>query len=352
MLCCFFHVYKLGRKNTRVSFVTIASIVMMWNLWVIKTNILRDNHMTHEAKKPQNKLSLKQKAKLESIARIKALMKETGRHYKGRKIKLQEFFQNRIDNFKQVCESFKDPKTGNRTKVGMFSLEARKKLVVCRTAKHASTTLANLLIKMTANQQDVNGTQVAFQKVESKIFTPAEKRSVVRSLETPGHEFLSLVVCRNPVEKLLSVYKVMLDPKAVDPEDFPSRREFVKPRSWSEFLTRVAAAQEENYLGLLRPLHRGCDPCTYHYDVPVMMETFDRDIRAVLESSSLGHLAPSHYNIHGNNTLTNKVLDIDRLFGGVDPQVVVNITHRYQKDFLLCGYHDSLASLQKLTREN
>jgi len=31
--------------------------------------------------------------------------------------------------------------------------------------------------------------------------------------------------------------------------------------------------------GLLRPLHRGCDPCTYHYDVPVMMETFDRDIR-------------------------------------------------------------------------
>lgn len=114
MLCCFFHVYKLGRKNTRVSFVTIASIVMMWNLWVIKTNILRDNHMTHEAKKPQDKLSLKQKAKLETIARIKALTKgnhkaqlfqfisETGRHYKGRKIKLQEFFQNRIENFKQV----------------------------------------------------------------------------------------------------------------------------------------------------------------------------------------------------------------------------------------------------------
>ena len=87
---------------------------MVWNLWVIKSNIFRDNIMKHEAKEPQYKLSLKQKAKLESIARIKALMKgnhkaqlfqiisETGRHYKGRKIKLQEFFRNRIDNFKQV----------------------------------------------------------------------------------------------------------------------------------------------------------------------------------------------------------------------------------------------------------
>ena len=114
MLCCFFHVYKLGRKNTKVSFVTLASIVMVWNLWVIKTNILKDNHMKHEAKKPQYKLSLKQKAKLESIERIKALMKgnhktqlfqtisETGRHYKGRKIKLQEFFRSRIENFQQV----------------------------------------------------------------------------------------------------------------------------------------------------------------------------------------------------------------------------------------------------------
>jgi len=63
---------------------------------------------------------------------------------------------------------------------------------------------------------------------EHQIFTPAEKRGVVRSLETPDHEFLSLVVCRcfvflglpprpsrNPVEKLLSVYKVMLDPKVI-----------------------------------------------------------------------------------------------------------------------------------------
>ena len=94
----------------------------------------------------------------------------------------------------------------------------------------------------------------------------------------------------------------------MDPEAFPSRRQFVRRRSWPEFLARVAAAQEDNYLGennikdeekqeetktmkkdhqvhvllssgLLRPLHQGCDPCTFHYDVPVMMETFDRDIR-------------------------------------------------------------------------
>ena len=73
-----------------------------------------------------------------------------------------------------------------------------------------------------------------------KIFTDAQKLSIVASLEETEHEYLSVVVCRsltyvddgvddgeqddgdgdgdsafarNPIEKLLSVYRVMQDPK-------------------------------------------------------------------------------------------------------------------------------------------
>ena len=41
-------------------------------------------------------------------------------------------------------------------------------------------------------------------------------------------------------------------------------------------------ASKEDYLkGFLHPLHCVCEPCTFHYDAVLRMETFDQDSRYV-----------------------------------------------------------------------
>ena len=72
--------------------------------------------------------------------------------------------------------------------------------------------------------------------------------------------------------------------QAVDPEKYPRRSDFVSRKSWSEFLDLVSVSRP-NYLGLLNPFHVGCDPCTYHYDAVVKMESFTQDARYQLGHS-------------------------------------------------------------------
>ena len=46
------------------------------------------------------------------------------------------------------------------------------------------------------------------------MYEESRKLEVVRGLEAGGtHDYLALLVCRNPVEKLVSAYNVMQDPR-------------------------------------------------------------------------------------------------------------------------------------------
>ena len=50
------------------------------------------------------------------------------------------------------------------------------------------------------------------------------------------------------------------------------------PLPWDEYLTLLAQSSQENYLGLLLPLYRRCDPCHVQYDAVIKMETFQQDL--------------------------------------------------------------------------
>ena len=54
-----------------------------------------------------------------------------------------------------------------------------------------------------------------------------------------------------------------------------------KPLQWRQFLHLVAVNYQENYLGLLDPNYKRCDPCTIKYDAVIKMETFTEDSRQV-----------------------------------------------------------------------
>ena len=48
------------------------------------------------------------------------------------------------------------------------------------------------------------------RELESQNISQWRKFQLIRTLLRPEHEYLSFIVCRNPVEKLLSVYNFML----------------------------------------------------------------------------------------------------------------------------------------------
>ena len=127
------------------------------------------------------------------------------------------------------------------------------------------------------------GSQVLLKKIEQNEFKiNNEKNVVIRLIMAPEHEYLSFFVCRNPVEKLLSVYKYMVDMSRADSESFLERPDFPKggtPPTWEKFIYLVATSTSNNYLGMMRPLVVGCGPCTYEYDAVIMMETYDQDSR-------------------------------------------------------------------------
>ena len=48
---------------------------------------------------------------------------------------------------------------------------------------------------------------------EVNVFENSRKMEIIKELENNTHDYLSMMVCRNPVDKLLSVYNVMKDPR-------------------------------------------------------------------------------------------------------------------------------------------
>ena len=56
-----------------------------------------------------------------------------------------------------------------------------------------------------------DGTQLKLRKLEKKYISATKKTQIIESLLQPKHEFLAFFVCRDPLEKLLSVYKYLLD---------------------------------------------------------------------------------------------------------------------------------------------
>ena len=73
--------------------------------------------------------------------------------------------------------------------------------------------------------------------------------------------------------------------QAVNPDKYPGRSDFFTNRTWPEFLELVAASRDPNYLGLLLPLHLRCAPCTFSYDAILNMDTFEQDVRHLMQAA-------------------------------------------------------------------
>ena len=159
------------------------------------------------------------------------------------------------------------------------------------------------------------GYQVKLQQLQAKRFTAEEKAGVVKSLEQKEHEYFAFFVCRDPIERLKSLYLYSLDLKR-----FKTGK---TPRNFQEFLTvsfsnissilsestllrPTVSKQAINIDGFhlpsticpialliggnvqysadhgINPMYQLCAPCSRHYDAIIRMETFESDARYLL----------------------------------------------------------------------
>ena len=117
------------------------------------------------------------------------------------------------------------------------------------------------------------------KQLERNKVSQAEKKSAINSLRNSDHKHVAFFVCRNPVEKLLSVYNFMLYQVRVKKKIF-AKFPRSDPPSWEEYLHLVAVKDKAKDLnGLSGGVFEKCSPCSYHFDAVIKMETFAEDSR-------------------------------------------------------------------------
>ena len=70
--------------------------------------------------------------------------------------------------------------------------------------------------------------------------------------------------------------------------------------------------------------------------------------RTILREVGQEWVAPAHFNNHGNNAM-NK-MKLWKMFKGSTVRVIRQIIVKYQKDFEICGYEETLEGLRKIAK--
>ena len=60
-------------------------------------------------------------------------------------------------------------------------------------------------------KKSTDGTQKALRDLERHVYKSHEKSEIISSLQSAKHNYTAFFVCRNPVDKLLSVYNYLMD---------------------------------------------------------------------------------------------------------------------------------------------
>ena len=128
------------------------------------------------------------------------------------------------------------------------------------------------------------------RQFEKQKMSRSEKFTAIKSLRDPAHDYISLIVCRNPVEKLLSVYnfmkyQVLKNEKNMKKKNPPEWQKYFNKNNlpnWKQFLEKLSRGFR-GYDGLTDSLVNKCSPCYYHFNAVIYMESFEEDSKYVIQ---------------------------------------------------------------------
>jgi len=285
--------------------------------------------------KHENAMELSEKERLKKFKRD------------SKREKLNPRFSQRIEMLEKACSQMKETARIDQ-KPRKWSVNPQYKLVMCRTAKHGSTSWASFFVQLYSHGRS-GGSQLASRKWEKKFVSDREKKDIVDSLRDPEHDYVSFFVCRNPVAKLVSIYNYhkVLSSSSYDGPTGPHKNidgfPLDNPPSWDEYLTF-----DPYRTGLTRPMWMMCDPCHNYWDAVVLMETFDDDSATILKAIG-SKVKVDHLNEHSNAAATGVQASLVwKLFSNTTRETLSKILEAYERDFLMCGYTDTLKELEKV----
>ena len=121
------------------------------------------------------------------------------------------------------------------------------------------------------------------KQVEKKYTSRYTKKKYVHSLQNKQRKLKGFMISRHPMDRLFSAFRDKIMRKTIIVKNINGNK--MKP-TFSKFLTFLAMNNPTGYNRHWKPNWVLCNPCLYHYDYILKMETFDRDSGSVLREVS------------------------------------------------------------------
>jgi len=149
------------------------------------------------------------------------------------------------------------------------------------------------------------------------------------------------LVVRHPLERLQSAYNDKIKHKVM--RVFYPNGTAIPEATYEEFLYWIAnlpLPMEEHFC----PNSYLCNPCMYHYDYIIKMETFERDSNAVIRKVNLlkNFTIQHHHNLESAKNMSKSSAptdeDLFKLLEGLDADTLSKLYQKFLPDFRLFGY--------------
>ena len=122
------------------------------------------------------------------------------------------------------------------------------------------------------------------KQVEKRYVSRNTKKKYVHSLQNKQRKLRGFMIARHPMDRLFSAFRDKILRKSIIVKNINGNN---KKPSFSKFLTFLAMNNPTGYNRHWKPNWVLCNPCLFHYDYILKMETFDRDSGSVLREVTI-----------------------------------------------------------------
>lgn len=255
---------------------------------------------------------------------------------------LEEEMVNRRELVAKICQRYKP---AHQPKLWQFVIDAHHSLVWCKVHKSASDTWVHYFnILGGYDERFLRKTnRNPMSLLRSKFPTPT-----MSQLQSALHNSLSFVIVRDPLERLLSTYLSIVEPKNIKYygkllqriRKMTSGTESKKGPTFTEFVKYILDNREDEFWGTTYDF---CSPCMINFTVIVKLETLLDDQEYILKRAGIEDRlklakVKVHYWAHEKGRTRNVLAQYYSL---LDFNLLYNLVNMYQVDYDLFGYNVS-----------
>jgi len=240
---------------------------------------------------------------------------------------------------------------GRTPRAHAFTIVPRRSLAWCRTPKVATTTWARIILQLFGVKK-FGHYHSQMKRTEDRFVSYWNKKRHVSSLANRQKKYKGLILSRHPIDRLFSAFRDKILRKSIIVKNLNKGS---KKPTFQQFLTHIAMNGPATYNRHWKPNWLICNPCRFHYDYIVKMESFSRDSGAVLRQIGASELADINH-LNGRGKSDRPPLDYERLLKNIPAHVLAKILEIFHLDFVLFGYDKSplvkIAEQKKKDLEN